>query len=181
MSRLSAVDEKTSPLLAEVYAQITKTRGRVSNSLRCLGHAPEGLGRFAALGEYARYRTVLSGREQEMVVLAISRGNEYAWTHHLPSALKAGITQQELDVLGAGGLPVTLSPAERAAMRYAREFLDLGNVSDATFAELKAHYTERQITDLTLVACYFIALTSVINALGVELEADFKPAAKPQA
>lgn len=51
--------------------------------------------RFPALGEYARYRTVLSSREQEMVVLAISRGNGYTSTHHLPSALKVGITQRE--------------------------------------------------------------------------------------
>ena len=59
MSRLSEADEKATPLLAEVYAHIKQTRGRVSNSLRCLSHAPEGLRRFAALGEYARYQKIL--------------------------------------------------------------------------------------------------------------------------
>lgn len=80
-----------------------------------------------------------------------------------------------------GEFAETLSPAEKAAMRYAREFSNLDNVGDATFAELKAHYSQRQVTDLTLVAGYFLALVSAINALGVELEPDFKPAMKPVA
>lgn len=174
MSRLSEADEKTNPLLADIYAHIKKTRGRVSNSLRCFSHAPEGLQRFAALGEYARFGTNLSGRAQEMVTLAITRDNHYAWIHHQPSALKAGITQQELNALHEGKVPETLSAAEGAAMRYAQEFYDHGHVSDTTFGELKAHYTERQITDLTLIASFFLAFGATINALAVELEPELR-------
>lgn len=174
MPRLSEADEKASSLLADVYAHIKKTRGRVSNSLKCLSHAPEGLQRFAALGEYARFGTNLPGRAQEMVALAMTRENHYAWIHHQPSALKAGITQQELDALHQNKVPATFSAAERAALRYSQEFYGHGNVSDATFGELKAHYNEREITDLTLIASFFLAFGAVINALAVELEPEFK-------
>ena len=60
--------------------------------------------------------------------------------------------------------------SERAAIGYAQAFANLGNVSDATFAALNAHFSERQITDITLIAAYFVALGSIMNAFRVELE-----------
>jgi 4-carboxymuconolactone decarboxylase len=179
MSRILPADEKADPLLAEAYAQITRTRGYVADILKVFSHAPEGLQRFAAYGEYVRYRSDLPARTRELAILAIARGNQYAWSHHFPHATKAGVTQSELDALNDGAFADTLSAAEKAAARYAQEFAGSGNVSDATFAELKRHYTDRQITDLTLLAGYFVALGSTISALRVELEPRFKPVMRP--
>jgi len=142
----------------------------VSNILGSLSHAPEGLKRFASLGEYVRYELTIPGRTRELVILAIARSIEYAWIHHYPHALKAGVTAEELQQLKAGTLSSTLSESEQAAIRYGQEFANLGNVSDATFMALKQHYSERQITDLTLLAGYFLVLGSTINAFRIELE-----------
>jgi 4-carboxymuconolactone decarboxylase len=178
-ARLSAVDETASPDAAAVFAQIKQTRGNVSHVLRSLGHAPQGLRAFAGYGEYVRYRTTLSGRVRELTILALARGNQYAWTHHAPFALKEGVTQVELDQLNAGALASTLSKPERAAIGYAREFGQGGNVSDATFGGAREEFGERGVTDLTLLCGYFIALASVINALRIELESDRTPMMKP--
>jgi alkylhydroperoxidase family enzyme len=179
MPRITPADEKNNPPLAKVYAQITQTRGFVSDILKVFSHAPEGLERFAAFGEYVRYRTDLPARTREFAILAIARGNQYAWSHHYPHAVKAGLLQSELDALNDGHFADSLSAAEKAAARYAQEFANGGKVGDDTFAALKALYTERQITDLTLLAGYFLALGSTISALRVELEAHFKPAMRP--
>ena len=177
--RLPAVDERSNTEAAAVFAEIKKTRGNVSHVLRSLGHAPQGLRAFAAYGEYVRYRTSLSGRVRELAILALARGNQYAWTHHAPFALKEGVTQAELDQLNAGKSAPTLSRAECAAIDYAREFANGGQVIDATFARVRHELDERGVTDLTLLCGYFIALASVINALGIELEADRVPLMKP--
>ena len=114
-----------------------------------------------------------------LVFLALAVGNQYAWSHHHPPAVKAGVTQQELDSLESGGaLSDTISAPEKAAIRYAREFGQGGKVTDETFAEAKRHFSERQITDLTLLCGYFMALGSTINALRVDLEPNFPPKAK---
>ncbi|MBI3938038.1 MAG: carboxymuconolactone decarboxylase family protein [Betaproteobacteria bacterium] len=179
MSRLVPADEQSRSELAAAYAEITRTRGYVSNILKSLSHAPEGLRRFAAFGEYVRYQTRLPGRLRELAILAIARGIQYAWTHHAPIAHREGVTQQEIDAVNEGRIPSSLGAAEKAAVRYAQEFANLGNVGDATFAEVAKHFDERQITDLTLLCCYFVALGSTINAFGIGLEPDRKPLMKP--
>lgn len=170
MSRITPADEKQDPTLKETYDQIARTRGYVSNILASLSNAPEGLKRFASVGEYVRYELSIPGRTRELVILAIARGIEYAWIHHYPHALKAGVTAEELKQLKAGSVASTLSESEQAAVRYGQEFADLGKVSDATFATLKKHFSQRQITDLTLLAGYFLALGCTINAFRIQLE-----------
>ena len=179
MSRLPSVDERSEPSAAGVFLEISKTRGKVSDVLRSLGHAPQGLRAFAAYGEYVRYRTGLDGRVRELAILALARGNQYAWTHHAPVALKEGVSQAELDALNDGAMPATLSAKERVAVEYAREFAHGGQISDATFAKTQSEFGERGITELTLTCGYFVALASVINAFRVELEPDRRPMMKP--
>lgn len=170
MSRMTPADPAKDAVLKDAYDRITHTRGYVSNILASLSHAPEGLKRLAAFGEYVRYEVTVTGRTRELVILSIARGIEYGWVHHYPHALKAGLTAEELRQLKTGTLAPTLSEAERAAVQYAQEFANLGNVADATFAALKARFTDRQITDLTLIAAYFVAIGSVMNAFRIELE-----------
>jgi alkylhydroperoxidase family enzyme len=169
---MTPAESGSDPVLKETYDQITRTRGYVSNILASLSHAPEGLKRFAALGEYVRYEVGIAGRCRELLILGIARGIEYGWVHHYPHALKAGASEEELRLLKAGALASTLSAAERAAIRYGQEFANLGKVSDATFAQLEAHFSARQITDITLIAAYFVALGSIMNAFQVELESE---------
>lgn len=177
--RMPAADAHANPELAEVYRRITETRGYVSGILQSMSHAPDGLGCFAALGEYVRYRSSLSGRPREFAILSIARGNQYAWTHHVPSARKAGITPEELDALNAGEVPVTSNDAERAAIMYARAFVDYGKVDDVAHAEARRRFGDRGLTDLTITCAYFLALGSVVNAFRVPLEPDFPPVMKP--
>lgn len=172
MSRMPAADPERDPVLKETYAEITRTRGYVSNILASLANAPRGLKCFAEFGAYVRYEVKIAGRIRELVILAIARGIEYGWIHHYPHALKAGVTEAELAQLKSGQLAPTLRPGERAAIGYAMEFVQGGNVSDATFAELQAHFDARQITDITLICAYFIGLGSIMNAFRVELEPD---------
>ena len=172
MQRIKPADPTGNAQLTATYGRITKTRGYVSNILMSLSHAPEGLEAFAAYGEYVRYGTKLNARIRELSILGLARGNAYAWAHHTPHALKAGVTQHELDALSANQLDAFAAP-EKAALNYVAEFARGGNVSDATFAELKKHYSDRQVTDLTLLAGYFMALGATITAFRVEHEPEF--------
>ena len=177
MARLPLVNEDASPEVAAVYAEIAGSRGRVLNVFRSLGHAPEGLRRLAALGEYARFGTRVSDRLRELVILATARANgcQYEWTQHVPLALRTGVTEAEVDALNGGALPAGLSPLEEAALRYVQELGRDRRVSHETFAALREHLDEREITDLTLITGYYTALGMALNAFEVELQPDQEP------
>jgi 4-carboxymuconolactone decarboxylase len=172
MSRLPLVHEDASPEVAAVYAEIGKSRRRVLNVFRGLGHAPEGLRRLAALGEYVRFQSRLPERLRELAILATASGNrcQYEWTQHVALARAAGVTAAEIDALGAGRMPDGLAAPERAAVRYVQELAAARQVPDAVFADLRAHLDARQITDLTLLTGYYTALGLALNAFEVDLE-----------
>ena len=62
------------------------------------------------------------------------------------------------------------TPAERAAIAFGEELTRTpSGVSDETFAELRKHWNERQIVEITAVACLFNSFNRFNNALGVDL------------
>lgn len=171
MPRLPPVTEKSSPAVAEVFAEIAGTRGFVSNALASVGHAPEGLRHLARLGAYTKYQTDLPERLRELTILCAARGVAYAWTHHTALAVQAGIPPAAVDDIGAGRAPAALPAAEQAIARYVRELFAAESVSDAAFTEAARHFTPRQITDISLTATYYRALGTLVMAFGVEMEA----------
>lgn len=173
--RLPLLDLQHSEKLAAIFSHIKKTRGVLSYVLHSLGHAPDGLKAFAAYGEYVRYQSELAGRERELTIITLARGNQYAWSHHVPAALKAGVTQAEVDDIHDGSMPPTLNAREQAGVLFAREFANLGKVSDETFRRVREVYGEKGVTDVALLCGYFLALASFANTFDLELESYYKP------
>lgn len=172
MYRFPPPQPEQDPALAEVHAEITATRGFVSNALGGIGHAPEGLKHLARLGAYVKYQTDLPERMREFTILCSARGVPYAWQHHGVLALQAGIPQSAIDDVGAGRIPATLPPSEQAIARYVSELFAPPYVSDATQVEMAKYYTPRQITDVALSATYYRALGTMVMAFRVEMESE---------
>jgi 4-carboxymuconolactone decarboxylase len=60
MAKLEAVDLNNNPEARDTFSKITSSRGWVSNLMRALAHAPEGLKQYSVLGHYSRYDTDLT-------------------------------------------------------------------------------------------------------------------------
>jgi alkylhydroperoxidase family enzyme len=174
MAVLSEADPAKNPELKKVYDEITASRGWISNAMKSLSNAPEGLRRFAHFGDYVRYRTDLTERLRELAIVTIGHKVRYAATHHAGLAVQAGIPRDAVDEILAGRVPQSLPESERLAVRYVLEFASSDSVSDATFAEMRKHFSERAITDLTLVAAYYLAYGTMIKGFRVELESKDK-------
>lgn len=167
MTRLAPVDEKENPEFMAVLAELTQSRGKASNALRSMGHAPEGLRRLAAVGDYARYHSSLSARIREIVIVITGRESSYAMGHHGPLAVQAGVTQDEVDALCRGTVPVSFRGVDAAVARYVLGFTSKSSVSDAGFEALKALMTPREITDVSITSAYYVAFAMIATAMGV--------------
>ena len=171
MARLSPAHDAGHPELAAVYAEIKATRGFVSNALRSLGHSPGGLLHFARVGEYVKYKTDLPERLRELTILTSARGVPYAWTHHKPLAVQAGIDASAVDQIGEGKVPGTLPAAEQAIVAFVMALGDL-TVNDAIMDAMKQDFSSRQIVDIAMSATYYGALGRMVVALGVDMDDD---------
>jgi 4-carboxymuconolactone decarboxylase len=153
-----------------VFRKVAASRGFVSNLLRSLGHAPEGLNRFMSLGHYARYGTELTEMQRELVVCIIGRNIAYAWAHHAPMAIQAGLSEAQMAELKSGRTPSGLAEPERALCDFAFGFSALKGVPPDAWSALKRHFTPRQCTDVALLAAYFLAAGSLIIGMELEIE-----------
>ena len=170
MSRMPAARPADTPGLKQVFEEIESTRGWISNALAALAHAPEGLRRFAALGEYVRFQTVLPDRLRELAIITIARGSAYAWMHHTAFARKAGVTESEVARIKEGGIPESVSSAERIALEYVHAFIAGQSVADEQFRALLDALGPRAITDLTLLIGYFKTLGWALVTYEVDIE-----------
>ncbi|HEY8611814.1 MAG TPA: hypothetical protein VIL69_11050 [Roseomonas sp.] len=167
---LPPADPTTDPRLAALFDRVAASRGWVSNAMKSFAHAPEGLNLFSALGHYGRYGTALTELQRELVILLVGRGVPYAWAHHVPLGLQAGLTQAQIDAIQAGQVPESLSDADRSLCSYVLCFLAGQGTSSSIAEPLLRHFSPRQVTDITLLAAYYLALGNSILALGVQVE-----------
>jgi 4-carboxymuconolactone decarboxylase len=96
------------------------------------------------------------------------------WVDHAPIARELGVESHALEALRKG-LPAEFKNSdERAAYELAQELLNERDVSDATYARVKAVLGERAILDLVAVLGYYslIAMSMKTFALQAEGVAD---------
>jgi 4-carboxymuconolactone decarboxylase len=170
MAKLREVDLKTNPEIAEAFKRLEASRGWISNLMRSIAHAPEGLQRYQALGHYARYDTELTEAQKELVVCATVRNVSYGWEHHAPLAKQCGVTDGQLALLKEGEIPPDLPPGDQALCRFTFEFSSFKGVRQETATELLRHFTERQIVDMALISAFYLSAGALIIGFDVELE-----------
>jgi alkylhydroperoxidase family enzyme len=141
-----------------------------------LGYNAKLMARWAAFAEtlrgYDRDGSVtLDARSRELAIIQVARltGADYEWGHHLPIARAEGVTDEQVTALlndDAG----TFSPADQALLAYAAESTRDVQVSDATATELRRHFDERQVLELTMTIAFYNCVARVLEAYQIDLE-----------
>lgn len=170
MPHLPDAMEHGPPETREAFRKVAASRGFVSNLLRSLGHAPQGLSLYTALGHYGRYGTELTEVQRELVICLMGRNVPYAWAHHAPMAVQAGLSEAQMETLKSGRTPDGLPDADRALCEFVLAFGTLQGVPGERWDALNRHFTPRQATDIALLAAYYLAAASLIIGMGVQLE-----------
>ena len=166
--RLPEADPAQSPELQAAYDAFRSTRGIVSNVMKSFGHAPQGMAAISELGRYCRYGTALTEMQKELTILITGRGIAYAWYHHVPLGLQAGLTEAQLDAVREGRTPDGLGETEAALCDYVFAYASLKGVPQPVFARLAGLLTPRQLTDVNITAGYYLCVASSIIAMEVQ-------------
>lgn len=163
--------------LGEIYADLEKRRGKVSNILKVHGLNPAALKAHLDL-----YMTLLFGRsglsrlEREAVGVVVSATNEceYCVRHHSESLRHFLDDEETLEMLATADGLETLEPRLSNIVRHAEKLTSApAAMTESDLGELRAvGLTDGDILDLTLVVSYFNFVNRIALGLGVESGAE---------
>ena len=175
MARVSLVDERSHPGLDKLTAKIRGGRGgRLLNIYKMLLHSPALAEKWFDQVSAVRWQTDLDGKIREIVIIRIALINrvDYVINAHVPAfAVREGLTVEQCTALADWQPSALFDDQQRAALAYSEV-----RVPDTVFADLKQHFNEKQIVDLTVLIGTYNMHTRVLQALEIDPEQPPEPA-----
>jgi 4-carboxymuconolactone decarboxylase len=174
MARVPLIQEQDHPELAEAIEKYRSgRRGKLINIYRMLLNSPALAESWFNHSNAVRWKTNLDGRLREIVIIRLGHLTkaQYVLRQHVPSlALADGVSLAECEALADWRPSKFFDPRERAALAYADTMTRDIIVPDAVFAEVKRHFDDRQIVELTVLIGTYNMNARVLQALELDLE-----------
>jgi 4-carboxymuconolactone decarboxylase len=163
---LEIAPDKLTPEQATVFADLTAGRGRILGPYKIWIHSPPVAGAMEKIGTFLNKRSSLSKREVEIVILVIAQHwqGDYVRQAHIREGKAAGLTQETIDAILAGGDPKLTDAHERAVHRFAAALVSGAKLSDAEFGEIEKVLGRNGIAEVLVLLGYY---TSVALAMKV--------------
>jgi 4-carboxymuconolactone decarboxylase len=131
--------------------------------------SPELGYRLQNVGEYARFKTSIPQRLNELAILITAREwtSQYEWYAHHALAMKAGLDPKIAEDVAAGKRPAAMKEDEAAVYDFCIQLHRNRRVDDAAFNRAKALFGEQGVIDLIGVSGYYVAVSMTLNVAEV--------------
>jgi len=134
---------------------------------------PEILRGFAGFGNCVYPGGLLERRVKELVIITSSQTNECQFCMHSHCDL-VDIAEIVADPLVAIEHTESLVPRERIAIAYTRAVMsDSNHIPEPLARELRDHFTDAELVELTFLIGYINMLNLFNNALGVRYNGEY--------
>ena len=174
MARVALIKEDDHPELADLVEKLCAgRRGRLLNIYRTLLNSPALAESWFNHSNAVRWKTTLDGRLREIVIIRIGYLARcgYVLRQHVPAlALADGLTREECDALADWQGSKFFTARERAALTYADTMTREIAVPDDVFSEVRRHFDDRALVELTVLIASYNMNARVLQALAVDLE-----------
>ena len=167
-----------SPLTPEVdeilAGSIRSVNGEPLNLFGTLAHHPKLLKRFLAFGGYFLMRGTIPAREREIVILRVglNTGSIYEFGQHTVIGRDCGLTDIEIAAVAQRTSAHDWSPRDRALIAMTDDICAHDCVSEPTWKELRADWTDAELSELVLLVGVYRMVAGFLNTMGVELDPD---------
>lgn len=173
MARIPYIEEGQHPELTAEIARIKGGRGTLLNIYKLLLHSPPVASSWLEHSDTIRWKTSLSGRLRELVIIRIALNLDYAYAleQHVPAmAIADGVSLEECEALKSWRESSFFDERERAALAYADAMVAGGAVPETLFNAARGQFDDRELVELSVLVGTYIMHNRVFNALGVDLE-----------
>jgi 4-carboxymuconolactone decarboxylase len=141
---------------------------------------PDGGQLFFNMGDRVRFHMSVPDKLKEIAICLTARywGAQYEWLAHRRAAMQAGLSEDKVKAIAEGRRPSGMSADEEAVYNFITELFKTKQVSDDTFAALKSVVGERGVVDLIVTAGYYQAVSMLMNADRLPVNANQQPELK---
>lgn len=175
----SELDDDSQSLLRRLREDVA-----TSNVFLTLIRHPNVFRRFIAYGGELINGT-LPARLRELAVLrvAVRCQSNYEWGQHVPEALSAGLSREEIAAVAEPLTEGQWSPLDHAVLTAADQLHESAQLDDRVWQELVSTLQEHAVIELILLVGHFHSVAYFLNAIRVPLDPgiDSLPIAPPVA
>ena len=176
MTRISYIERDEAPAdLHEIYDAVEEY-GAFANQVRTMAHCPPILKHIMSLLIELRATAKLSVRHIELLNVTVAKVNacDYCIAHHAPKLKVADISDEGIERLLDYEDHPELDDADRLVVAYAIQVQgEPRRISDGFFDQLKLHFSEAEIAELTWRIGLAGAFNRINQALDIDIESDF--------
>lgn len=170
MQRIPLVDVETAP--EEVRSALAALPVQL-NIFRMMAHAPTSFRPLMRLGASILSAQQLDPELREYAILLAAKAYDgrYEWIQHVPIAEATGASPEQLAAIERGDLAgACFDEKERAFLAFVDESARDVRCSDATFAALRKHFSDREIVETILTIGYYQMLARLTEVTDTELD-----------
>lgn len=162
-------DERARVALASLIPAERANPVGAGNVLSTMVRHPDLTAAYLPFNAYLLTRSTLTPRVREVALLrVVHRANcGYLWSHHIPIALRAGLTESEIDDIRSGRCAAR---TDQAVVRAVDDLIADSTIGQATWDLLGELFTERQCMDLTFTIGGYLLLALAVNTFGIQEE-----------
>jgi alkylhydroperoxidase family enzyme len=150
---------------------------------RIRGGQPLNISRIHALspGPAKARGTLIQSLRKDIKVVPILReltvvrtvqlmDGHYELHQHLPALANCGYAQTKIDAIAKWRDSKLFDDKERALLSYIEKLVPRGDVDDVTFAEMRRHFSPREIIEVTMIAGAYVSTAMLTNAMRLQID-----------
>jgi alkylhydroperoxidase family enzyme len=168
---LPLVDNPDDPFVRGQFDKLAAGSG-ILNLHRMMAHAPALMKASGDMALAFRRDTALPRAIAELAILRAAQVLDapYVWTRHVPLARDCGVTAQQMNALASWPDSAAFTPAQKAALDFAEKAVQQLPLHEKAAAELRRHFTAREIVELAMVIGFYVSTAIFVKALAVPAE-----------
>jgi len=139
-----------------IFGRLKQAFGHIPAFFATLARVPEALQHFMPLYGAVMNKGSVEAKYKELAYLktALTNGCEYCFQAHSASGKKNGVTEEQIKNLAFYRRSDVFDEKEKATLLYAeRVTRGASGIRQGALEELKKHYSDDQIVELTLTIC----------------------------
>lgn len=170
MPRIPLIDvDKAPAAVQEAFLQLPVRL----NIFRTMAHAPTSFRPLLRLGASILSAQQLDPELREYAILlgAKAFGGRYEYIQHVPIAEACGASAEQLAAIEDGDLGAAcFDEKEKAFLAFMDESAKKVRCSDSVFAEMKKHFSDREIVETILTIGYYQMLARLTECTDTEID-----------